>query len=344
MTSAMICREMLPGSSSKVKFPIPFCDMFIPHEHALWNVSKGGSDTVTRFTWNCQSILPIRSPQTVILSRLIMLFGVTCHRLYQAVTFKKKPGSPGDTLESVRNRANKNLSFSESLRMLSKSLLRITKKMLSENDCGERAVFLKTPAPQFVPSDKEKRFAVDHSVFGGSTGFTPLGKGKGIGRAKQSLALESNASHSIVKERNDKCTGFIGRIYERNEDGTFKKDRRHSCDLCKARNVTTICAGCKRVLCFDIDRSEAIIKLLEDKEEGERLRKEFPSLASVQQRDVPAFFTEVGEVNGRKFFMGLSCWHIAHPNHFCSQCSHEEEDVQLVNIAASGSGIYSPQR
>jgi len=90
--SALICKELLPGSRSKVQYPMPVCDMLVPHEHALWNVSKGGSDTVTRFTWNCLTVLPIKTPQTVMIARYLMIYAVLAHRLIQAVTGTKRGG------------------------------------------------------------------------------------------------------------------------------------------------------------------------------------------------------------------------------------------------------------
>jgi len=102
-----------------------------------------------------------------------------------------------------------------------------------------------------------------------------------------------------------------------------------------------MCSGCKRVLCFDHDRREEIINLLNG-EDGPRLRQEFPSLSKkLRRRDAPAYYTEIGEVNERRFVMGMSCWHLAHPNDSCSPCN--EEDAQLSSVIAAGKDVYSPQ-
>lgn len=110
------------------------------------------------------------------------------------------------------------------------------------------------PAPRFDKNAKRKQFSVDHSILGDSLGSTPIGKGKGKGRSKQFLG--SKPSSFAIKQREDSCKGFLGRIFVDNEkkDGDFDVDRRHACDVCKARKVTTTCAGCERVLCFDKDR------------------------------------------------------------------------------------------
>eukprot|EP00985_Skeletonema_marinoi_P025440 scaffold18741_cov158-Skeletonema_marinoi.AAC.1 len=56
-------------------------------------------------------------------------------------------------------------------------------------------------------------------------------------------------------------------------------------------------------------------------------------------RDAPAYYTEVGLVNKRTFFMGISCWHLAHPNQFCSPCN--EEDAQLSSVIAAGEDVIN---
>eukprot|EP00984_Skeletonema_dohrnii_P009758 scaffold3754_cov134-Skeletonema_dohrnii-CCMP3373.AAC.2 len=103
-------------------------------------------------------------------------------------------------------------------------------------------------------------------------------------------------------------------------------------------DVTTMCSGCKRVLCFDRDRREVIVDLL-DGEDGDRLRQEFPSLSNLRSGDAPAYYTEVGLVNKRTFFMGMSCWHLAHTNQLCSPCN--EEDAQLSSVIAAGEDVVN---
>ena len=225
MTSALICRELLPGSSSKVQYPIPACDMLVPHEYALWNVSKGGSDTVTKYTWNCLTVLPIKTPQTVVVARYLAIYAVLYHRLLQAVTGTKKPNAETDTIQNVRERANQRLAFHKSLGILSNFHLLKSKISDESKDKGVvvKTDFPKTPAPRFNRRDKDTQLEVDHSILGESTGATPIGKGKGTGKAKK--ALESNENYVVIKQRNVNCTGVVGRIYVQNSDGTFQHDR-----------------------------------------------------------------------------------------------------------------------
>jgi len=79
--------------------------------------------------------------------------------------------------------------------------------------------------------------------------------------------------------------------------------------------------------------------MLEGKD-GDRLRQDYPSLSKLSEGDAPAYYTEIGLVNKRKFFMGMSCWHIAHP-HLCSPCN--EDDAQLSSVIAAGEYVSSPQ-
>src|SRR5210317_2022142 len=48
----------------------------------------------------------------------------------------------------------------------------------------------------------------------------------------------------------------------------------------------------------------------------------------------------LGTLGDKRIVMGLSCWHLSHPNHFCSPCN--DLDGQLSHVAASGEGIASP--
>ena len=103
-----------------VQHLLPACNTLIPYEYALWNVSKGGSDTVTRLIWNCLSVLPIKTPQTVIVGRYLMIYGVLHHRLVQQAGSGRKSIAATNTLQQLRERANKYLVFHDSLGILSK--------------------------------------------------------------------------------------------------------------------------------------------------------------------------------------------------------------------------------
>ena len=129
MTSLLIWQKINPIDSnlSAPKYPIPPCNMLVPLDYSLWNSSTGGSDTVTRFACNCQIIVPIRSPQTVVVARFLALHAVLFHRLTQAVTMSKKSADIDvDTIKHIRDRNNKRWPFYKSLSNTSKRLLKMS--------------------------------------------------------------------------------------------------------------------------------------------------------------------------------------------------------------------------
>jgi hypothetical protein len=73
--------------------------MGLPYEHSLWDGCKGGSDTVTRFAWNCISVLPIKAPQASVVARLFLVYSVAFHRARQVVTMTKPVNPSTDTVQ-----------------------------------------------------------------------------------------------------------------------------------------------------------------------------------------------------------------------------------------------------
>jgi len=85
-----------------------------------------------------------------------------------------------------------------------------------------------------------------------------------------------------------------------------------------------MCIGCKQVLCFDKDRSKEILKRLQDNDVAPRLKSRFPALANLSRGDAPAYFTQMGEINGEAIVGGISCFHLAHPKQYCLPCNDED--------------------
>ena len=356
MTSFFIWRELLPGNQDSHKFPIPACDMLLPYEHSLWNSSKGGSDTVTRFTWNCLSVLPIKMPQTAIVARFLLIYAVVFHRTRQVVTMRKKVDVEYDTIQSVRERNNKRFPFHKSLNFLSKGLLSM--RAQDEMDDGEPGgddngtlsrEQQAANSNRYNPDTAHRRYKVDHNILGGlsETGVTPFGKGK----VKSSLEQQSN--YQEYKDRVDNCTGCAMRFYKPTLTANggaicgFKVGSR-ICDLCNSRNVSWMCNRCKRVLCVDKDRSKEILKRLQHKDDGPMLRSRFPLLAKMSRGDVPAYYTDIGAINENQVFAGMSCFQIAHQKHFCHPSNADDENEgdpsgQLAAVTASAAAcVPSP--
>ncbi len=118
---------------------------------------------------------------------------------------------------------------------------------------------------------------------------------------------------------------------------------KRSCDLCGKRAVSWMCSGCKQVLCLDKDRSLDILKRLWHETDGPMLRQRFPSLDKMTRGNVPAYYNEVGDIQGQAIIAGMSCFHIAHPKHFCAPIDSDDRDSsgdQLAAVAASA--VSSP--
>jgi len=140
-----------------------------------------------------------------------------------------------------------------------------------------------------------------------------------LGRGKSKAATIRHENYGDIINRNNACVGCSVRLYDDSKVAKNKKVGYKTmalvCDLCGTRGVSTFCTGCKRVLCYDVDRSKQLDERLRGGD-GDRLRREFPALAKLSRGNVPAFYCQVGQVNGRNFTVGRSCYHIAHPHLF----------------------------
>ena len=50
--------------SKSLPLPLPPCKRIIPAQHSMWNLNKGGSDTMTKLMWKCKHEPPIINLQT----------------------------------------------------------------------------------------------------------------------------------------------------------------------------------------------------------------------------------------------------------------------------------------
>lgn len=328
MTALLIWRELIPTNSTSQKFPIPECNMLVPLDYSQWNSSKGGSDTVTRFTYNCQCIVPIKSPQSVVVARFIMLYAVLFHRMAQSVTGTKKPDLVEDTVTRVRNRNNRRLPFYSSLNYLA-NRLRERSNAAPEEEQGDsaRVTFLQQPAPRFTKARQQTRHDIDHRVLGaaGTTGATPVGRGATKNSKKRGLI------HEAYDKRRQKCRGHPMRIANYKEKKSRNdKDKidyqNRKCDLCGKR-VAWMCFGCKQVLCFDSDRTEHIKSLIENDERYNKMMKLAPELEKCKPH-VPAYWRETGTLKDEKVFTAMSCFHYCHSQYFNGPQLNEESSSE----------------
>ena len=117
---------------------------------------------------------------------------------------------------------------------------------------------------------------------------------------------------------------------EKGEPSSFRTAE-NKCDLCKSRGVSWICTGCKRVLCVDKDQNKEILERLQDAGEGPIICRCFSVLSNLSRDNVPAFYTDMGMINGKQVFRGMSFFQITHPKHFCPPCDTNEENEEGLN-------------
>ena len=68
------------------------------------------------------------------------------------------------------------------------------------------------------------------------------------------------------------------------------------------------------------------------------LRRRFPALSDLSRGDVPAFYTDIGQINGKQIFAGMSCFQIAHPNHVCRPCG--SDDANEVGVGGKLLAVF----
>lgn len=315
--SLLIWRDINPisSNSSPPKYPIPPCDMLVPLDCSLWNSSKGGSDTVTRFAWNCKIIVPIRTPQTIVVARFLALYSVLFHRLIQVVTMSKKPDVETDTIKHIRDRNNKHWPFHKSLSELSDRLLGMSQRALNgtaaQNSNNGVTEYTRESAVRFSRSNQNVRYEIDHSIMGpvDVTGATPISRGASKNPRRPGPEFES------YKRRCIECVvGTPMRLSRQKSNGTFKFDGK-TCDLCGSRGVPWMCRDCKRVLCFDEDRTAVLREKLKTTA-ADRLCEMAPEFVGMERGNAPAFHTQVGELKGKMAYTRRSCFHYCHPMFF----------------------------
>ena len=141
-----------------------------------------------------------------------MIYGVLHHRLVQQAGSGRKTIAVTDTLQQLRERANKYLAFHDSLGILSKFHLNVSQVSQACNNVKEDVnsqTYAMKPAPLFDKNAKCKQFSVDHSILGDSLGSTPIGKSKGKGRSKQFL-VSKPSSFAITSSMKMVVKGFLG--------------------------------------------------------------------------------------------------------------------------------------
>ena len=104
-----------------VRFPLPPCDRFLPCQNADWNLAKGPSDTLTKLFDDCEESVTIRSPQTIAVSRLLVVSASAFHRCLQTIGAKESTESY-KSVDNYRKAASNRSTFKSSLMQLTQFL------------------------------------------------------------------------------------------------------------------------------------------------------------------------------------------------------------------------------
>eukprot|EP00956_Cyclotella_meneghiniana_P041439 scaffold227404_cov74-Cyclotella_meneghiniana.AAC.1 len=113
----------------------------------------------------------------------------------------------------------------------------------------------KTETPRSTPKDQRRDL---HSTINmcDVTGATPICRGATKNPWNQGIEFEN------YKRRCVECVvGTPIRLEHQLADGSFEVDGKN-CDLCGTRGVTWMCKDCKRVLCFDENRTKLLRDML----------------------------------------------------------------------------------
>jgi hypothetical protein len=298
-------------------FPLPPCRRIIPTQCAFWNASKGGSDSISKLIWHNLYDPPkhFTTPQTVVISRMLLILEVCVHRLLQHMSAKEDL-SAYYSLTDYRNTANKRTSsFRETLKR-SKRWFVDRRKELSEqefpinilrseknkNSSSKRKV--RNTREAELKAKRKKKY-IQKRTFA-----TPTKNTKKLKRYKAS----SDILKAEIHRRDQTCTGipfFIEREIARDKFAQYQV----KCALCK-KKTAWVCAGCHKAYCMGTISPSIRSEGFED--ETDRVDMEF--LSEVDS-------TTISKKVPSKIIVGRnSCYHIAHARALDRQVSRKEEE------------------
>ena len=263
-----------------IQFPLPQMRMIIPFINAVWNSTKGPSDTMTKLLDSCEENLGIRTPQCVSVARLLGLLGIAFHRSSQTATSKDL--SFYKTITAFRDAANERTTFQKSLA----TLVHLMKDELKELQAGPPLPIIPTtPPPTRTTRASRNVLPVTwHNWI--VTGCTPKAGRPVMGNNRKQLTDEARAAS---------CIGLVPILVE---------DERPNCRICGFQ-THYICSGCKRPLCLTLGRKRDEKRNAYVKKFQLRESEKPPKYVSLVQFDLNS--------KSKKEVKGVNtCFHIAH--------------------------------
>ena len=229
--------------SKSSPLPLPLCKRIIPAQHSMWNLNKGGSDTMTKLMWKCKHEPPIINPQTKAIRQMFSLIMTCIHRCI--LVYSSKHPDNYKFLQAYRKAANERISFTATMFHLHQKFLNLAR---CSHPRGLRSLVTPTftghpdraspssacklqPAEFDFPTTEVKFPAV-------ALGGTPIKRPK-----KRYLEDEKVSSHAKLQhECNNPCLIPL--------DSTANRySTKHKCFVC-SRKSNWRCYGCRHFLLF----------------------------------------------------------------------------------------------
>ena len=184
---------------------------------------------------SCEEKLTIRSPTTITSARTLIFPVASIHRMIHMMTARS---TTGPSLGHIKNVASHRQPFYKTVRLISDFHL---KHYIQSS---------KIPAHINIFSPKPPRKGRSNSNLVYKNFISRTKQGISPGKGNRVKAVKSDILTMARQMREDECDGLcpMRMLHEDNEPKSL------NCYRC-GKLTTTRCTGCKRVLCYDRDRS-----------------------------------------------------------------------------------------
>lgn len=280
--------------------PYPVLKRIIPATHAQWNITKGGSDTITKIVDECFLNPPKQHTnfESVAVSRCISNLLATVLKLLHVTTAKDDLVSSYSTLQHYRNASSKRATFKSMLRRVYK-LMKAEAEKLQSVESARRQTEAENASTPVRTKARRKKF---NNQIPDPMDFAPARSTVTPMKARKRI-IERADAHKHVLERMEKCNGFPFEIICTEESTAGKKkDPRQRCHQCGTKTAWK-CIQCRLFFCMGYKKTK--------------------------NREEQLYYHEVTTPQNQKItqIYGKSCFHVAHENGIraalCQPCDEE---------------------
>ena len=251
--------------------PRPALKRIIPSTHASWNVTKGGSDTITKCVDDC-FIKPPRQHtnfESVATARSLSNLLVTGLKLYQITTSKQDLKNSYKSIQHFRNASSQRFTFKKILRMMytvfrkeGEMITNAAMRLVYNDDNNENEQPGQVQNPQQQATNRRPRRVRFHrtSLTPEPMGFATIKTGHTPLRNKRKQVL-TGAVNDQIAERTIHCTGFPFEIICQDEakqkaNNSKTLDSRRRCYICNTKTKWQ-CLKCKFYFCMTVNKAAA---------------------------------------------------------------------------------------